>query len=160
MYGAVLLAVAGIALWIITSDHGEGMGNHHYIEHSQKIYNEQLHVPLIFHRGDGGLKPREISELVRHVDILPTPAELVGYPLGDGSPHVQGDTLVPFLRGEEILPDRSAFPQRRPPTGRGKKRGDPSGCTPSRTATINTSTTLISKTSFTTCRKIPWKDTT
>lgn len=112
----------GNSLWIITSDHGEGMGSHRYIEHSQKIYNEQLRVPLIFHRGGGGFAPRRVGELVRHVDILPTLAELIGYPLADRSPAVQGESLAGVLSGRGRPPARSAFSQRRPPAGR-RRRG-------------------------------------
>ena len=69
------------SLWIITSDHGEGLGNHYYPEHSKKIYNEQLHVPLIFFFSDGRYGPGRIDNLVRHVDILPTLSGLLGYSL-------------------------------------------------------------------------------
>lgn len=115
----------GNALWIITSDHGEGMGSHHYIEHSRKIYNEQLRVPLIFHHGAGGLPPGEVGELVRHVDILPTLAELIGFPLEARSPAAQGESLAGVLAGRGRPPARYAFSQRRPPAGRGRRRWQP-----------------------------------
>ena len=110
------------ALWIITSDHGEGLGNHHYIEHSKKIYNEQLHVPLIICHGGGKIKPGRDDALVRHVDILPTLTEMLGFPLKNRSKFIQGDSLVPLLkRNSSRFPARYSFSQRRP---RGpRKRG-------------------------------------
>lgn len=110
------------ALWIITSDHGEGLGNHHYIEHSKKIYNEQLHVPLIISHGGGKIKPGSVDALVRHVDILPTLTELLGFPLKTRSKFIQGDSLSPLIeRDSGQSPGRYSFSQRRP---RGpRKRG-------------------------------------
>ena len=43
-------------LWIITSDHGEGLGNHGHMGHGKYIYQEQLRVPLILRLP--GAKPR------------------------------------------------------------------------------------------------------
>lgn len=37
------------ALWIITSDHGEGLGQHKWYIHGKLLYQEQIHVPLIFY---------------------------------------------------------------------------------------------------------------
>ncbi|MCK5003784.1 MAG: sulfatase [Candidatus Aminicenantes bacterium] len=37
------------SLWIISGDHGEGLGQHNWSEHAMKIYQEEIHVPLIFY---------------------------------------------------------------------------------------------------------------
>jgi len=109
------------ALWIITSDHGEGLGNHHYIEHSKKIYNEQLHVPLIICHGGGEIKPGSVDALVSHVDLLPTLSEMLGFPLKARSKTIQGDSLLSVLERDSSLPGaRYSFSQRRP---HGKRRG-------------------------------------
>jgi len=114
------------ALWIITSDHGEGLGNHHYIEHSKKIYNEQLHVPLIICHGGGEIKPGSVDAMVRHVDILPTLSEILGFPLKGRSKTIQGDSLIPLLNGSSWQDSkRYSFSQRRPPTKRGKRQWGP-----------------------------------
>ena len=34
-------------LWVITSDHGEGLGNHQYRYHDKNLYQEQLRIPLV-----------------------------------------------------------------------------------------------------------------
>ena len=108
------------ALWIITSDHGEGLGNHHYIEHSKKIYNEQLHVPLIICHGSGEIKPASVEALVRHVDLLPTLSEILGFPLKERSKTIQGESLIPMIERDSRPPaTRYAFSQRRP---RGKRK--------------------------------------
>ena len=38
----------GKFLIILTSDHGEGLGNHNYDSHGKYLYNEQIKVPLVF----------------------------------------------------------------------------------------------------------------
>ncbi len=90
-------------LWIVTSDHGEGLGSHGYEGHGGRIYNEQLRVALLFHASDGTLPPRRREELVGHVDLLPTLAELFG--LAWRAPHEEffGRSLVPLLAGDAAL---------------------------------------------------------
>jgi arylsulfatase A-like enzyme len=109
--------VGGRTLWIITSDHGEGLGNHHWMHHGKQIYEEQMWVPLIFHASDGSLPPRRVPGIVEHVDLLPTIASLTG--TGDRLDEqflpIQGRSLVPLLAGEMAAgaSPRTAFVQRR-----------------------------------------------
>ena len=58
-------------LLIITSDHGEGMGEHGEVTHGLFAYEETLHVPLMLYQ-KGRIKPRVEKSFVRHVDIAPT----------------------------------------------------------------------------------------
>jgi arylsulfatase A-like enzyme len=104
-------------LWIVTSDHGEGLGSHDYKFHGRHIYDEQVRVPLIFHSEEPGFPPRRVDRIVEHVDLLPTLAELVGRSadLADRVPPIQGHSLVSILTGQApgALRERSAFVQRR-----------------------------------------------
>lgn len=110
------------ALWIVTADHGEGLGSHGYKGHGRHIYREQLHVPLILW-GPGVPAGRRTSELVRHVDLLPTLLELLGVQ-ARWRPRLPGRSLVPLLREpERRLPRVLAFAQRRPPDP-GWEQGD------------------------------------
>ncbi len=105
------LGLPGGTLWVITSDHGEGLGNHAYTGHSARIWEEQLRVPLIIHGSDGRLAPSRVAELVRHVDLLPTIAQLTGAPL-EGAGALPGVSLVPLLCGRgEGWPAQAAFAQ-------------------------------------------------
>jgi arylsulfatase A-like enzyme len=104
------------ALWIITSDHGEGLGNHNYDGHGEKIYREQLHVPLIFHR-PGGLERDVFDELVRTIDIFPTLVSLSGYSLPEANDTtIQGVSLHKLIdaRTRNAWPVVYSFAQRRP----------------------------------------------
>jgi arylsulfatase A-like enzyme len=106
-------ASPGRTLWIVTCDHGEGLGSHRYEGHGGRIYNEQLRVALLFHATDGSLTPRRVTELVGHMDLLPTLAELFG--LDWRAPHEEhfGRSLVPVLRGTGALPERLLFAEQR-----------------------------------------------
>jgi len=113
LYGFTAGAGSGEALWIVTSDHGEGLGSHAFKGHGARIFNEQIRVPLIFHFTDGRFGGQRVDRLVRHVDILPTLAELLGEPLEEQVFPVVGHSLMPLLRGRGVFPVRYAFAQRR-----------------------------------------------
>jgi arylsulfatase A-like enzyme len=103
------------ALWIITSDHGEGLGSHREKGHSRHLYNEQLRALLIFHFTDGRYGGREIEKLVRHVDILPTLADLLGGSLEEQIFPVEGRSFLSLMQeaGEEGGGERLSFSKRR-----------------------------------------------
>lgn len=64
------------ALLIVTSDHGEGRGDHGELTHGLFAYEATLHVPLIVHQA--GLAHRVEPGYVRHIDIVPTILDRVG----------------------------------------------------------------------------------
>jgi choline-sulfatase len=99
-------------LWIVTSDHGEGLGNHHFLDHGKNIYNEQLRVPLIVHGARWAERPRRVAEVVELVDVVPTVFALLG---GEeaGSEAWRGSSLVPLLAGGDGFRAKRAFAQRR-----------------------------------------------
>lgn len=103
------------SLWILTSDHGEGLGNHRWDAHGKHIYNEQIRVPLIFYFSSGAFLGLSIDQIVEHVDILPTVMELVDGKLRNQVNNVQGVSLVPlFSRNQKLRPIKKyAFAQRR-----------------------------------------------
>ena len=88
------------ALWIVTSDHGQGLANHGWFGHHRNIYNEQLHVPLVFHFSSGDLQGLVVEGLVEHVDVPVTVLELLGGALDTQVDTVQGKSLVPLLVGD------------------------------------------------------------
>ncbi len=101
------------ALWIVTADHGEGLGNHGYKGHGKYIYNEQLRVPLIFHSTAGDLNARVVPEPVQHVDLFPTLSELERFPASPTPLTLPGISLVSALKGIAPLPTRPIYAERR-----------------------------------------------
>jgi arylsulfatase A-like enzyme/tetratricopeptide (TPR) repeat protein len=93
---------------IVTADHGEGLGDHGEPTHGVFAYESTLRVPLILAqiRGSGlgardsglGARGSAVSNVpVRHVDILPTIADLTGIAVASDLP---GRTLLAAADGE------------------------------------------------------------
>jgi len=102
-------------LWVVTSDHGEGLGGHGFYGHGQHVYTEQLHVPLILFASDGSLPVTTVDTLVSLVDLAPTVANLLGARSGVPDPAVDGVSLAPLVRGAGgEWASRPAFAERRP----------------------------------------------
>ncbi len=64
------------ALVVVTSDHGEGLGDHGEATHGLFAYEATLAVPLLLWAEV--LAPARIDAPVRHVDVLPTMLEAAG----------------------------------------------------------------------------------
>jgi arylsulfatase A-like enzyme len=105
----------GRTLWIVTADHGEGLASHGVAGHGGRIYQEQLHVPLVLHASDGSVPARVVDELVSHVDLLPTLAETLGGRVNAPPELYDGRSLWPLVLADGAgWPPRAAFAQRRP----------------------------------------------
>lgn len=92
---------------VLVSDHGEGLGQHGEMEHSNVLHEEALRVLLAIRTPPRlGIAPRRVKELVRSVDLMPTVLELAGV---DASQLLlQGRSLVPLMKGAADEP-RIAF---------------------------------------------------
>jgi arylsulfatase A-like enzyme/Flp pilus assembly protein TadD len=78
-------------LVVVTSDHGEALGDHGESTHGIFAYESTLKVPLILYYPPL-LTSRIVDAPVSHVDILPTILDAVGLPAPSG------------LRGRSLLP--------------------------------------------------------
>ena len=68
-------------LVIITSDHGEGLGQHDYYEHHLNLYEEQLRIPLIIRPpASTPFPPQRVSRIASLVDIAPSVLDWTGVP--------------------------------------------------------------------------------
>ncbi len=92
-------------LVVVTSDHGEGLGEHGEDVHGYFIYETTLRVPLVV-RGPGVAAGTRIDGLTRSVDLFPTLLELAG--IRTSVPASSGRSLVPALRGER-MPEEPSF---------------------------------------------------
>jgi arylsulfatase A-like enzyme len=102
--GAVPAATRGNTLIVVTADHGESLGEHGESEHGILLYDATLHVPLVI-RGPGVGAGIRVDRQVRHVDLLPTIADLAGI---QRPAVLDGVSLAPLLRGSTAVATRSA----------------------------------------------------
>ncbi len=92
-------------LIVLTSDHGEGLGEHGEATHGIFAYETTLHVPLIVH-APGLLAPSVVADRVRHIDILPTILDALGMPK---PPDLPGRSLLPAANGGTLAPAPAYF---------------------------------------------------
>jgi arylsulfatase A-like enzyme len=72
-------------LLVITADHGDEFFEHGSLLHGFTLYQEQLHIPLIFSWA-GKLKNQRVESLSDHLDLHATLADLAGAEeVGDGT---------------------------------------------------------------------------
>ncbi len=99
---------ASEALVVVTSDHGEALGEHGERTHGLFAYEATLAVPLVLWAEE--LSPARIGAPVRHVDVLPTMLEAAGV----------GTEAFPDLAGRSLWRGAS------PPEDAARQGGSPS----------------------------------
>ena len=73
-------------LIIITSDHGEHLGEHGLFGHGKSLYSQELHVPLVIIPPGGLVNGRVIRAPVSLRDLPATVADVLGYQSGSPFP--------------------------------------------------------------------------
>jgi arylsulfatase A-like enzyme/predicted Zn-dependent protease len=91
---------------VLTSDHGEGLGDHGEEEHGIFLYRETTQVPLIVKLPGSEGAGRRVAAPVQHIDVAPTVLDLVDK--ADGLA-VRGRSLLPVMRGEGTLAAASIY---------------------------------------------------
>ena len=91
-------------LVIVTSDHGESLGEHGEDVHGYFVYEATLRVPLVI-RGPGVKAGARIDGLVRTIDIQPTVLEVLGSPPAPSS----GRSIAAALRSGAPVSDEPSF---------------------------------------------------
>ena len=81
---------------VVTADHGEALGEHGEPDHGFFLYDATLSVPLII--AGPGIKPRVVSEQVRHVDLPATIVDLAGLANARIAGE-DGESLSPLVKG-------------------------------------------------------------
>lgn len=84
-------------LFIITSDHGESLGEHGIWFDHHGLYEVSVRTPLIIY--SGSLGSGRVTFPVQNVDFMPTIASLLG--VKHRIPGVEGIDLAPYVLGEK-----------------------------------------------------------
>jgi arylsulfatase A-like enzyme len=106
--GRLFDLLGSLDLWdeiavVVFSDHGEEFWDHGSVSHSHTLFQELIHVPLIFRAP--ALSPRRIPSVVPLLDIAPTLLDLLGVPI---PVEFAGRSLLPLMAGVET--QARAFP--------------------------------------------------
>jgi arylsulfatase A-like enzyme len=99
-------------LLIITSDHGESFNEHEVWTHGNRLYQEQIHVPLIVRYPK--LVPAnhiDTKNIVQLVDLMPTILDVLKIPIPE---YIQGRSLLPIFQNESDLRFNMAFAELKP----------------------------------------------
>lgn len=91
-------------LLVVTSDHGEGLGDHGEDEHHLFVYDSTIKVPLIF-EGVGLPAGSRVRGQFRGIDLMPTVLELAGVV----RPSVTGVSRALNLRTGAVIPDNESY---------------------------------------------------
>jgi arylsulfatase A-like enzyme len=97
-------------LIVVTSDHGEGLGEHGLFNHGESLYRTEIGVPLLIVPPSGLRSPAVIDETVSLRDLSATIVDLVGQEKGSPFP---GHSLARFWRNsrsDSVLPSGTADP--------------------------------------------------
>ncbi len=97
------LGLAEDTLIVVTSDHGEEFDDHGSWGHGHSVYQELLHVPLMFRLPKRLPAGTKVGDAVSTLDISATVTELLGVP---AMAHNEGHPLVGLMLGE--APSRPA----------------------------------------------------
>ena len=109
-----ILGMANDTAVILTSDHGEGLGDHGLLEHGRNVYDELIRVPMMV-RAPGIPEGQRLAGPAQLEDLYPTALSLLGVA---GPTEGDGVDLTPWLRAELSTSPRSAT------FGRRKKYSD------------------------------------
>ncbi|WP_232700490.1 sulfatase [Halobacterium wangiae] len=86
-------------IFVVTSDHGENIGDHGMMDHQYCLYDTLVNVPLVL---DGGAfsGEGELTDLVSHVDLAPTLLDEAGIDAPDARESFQGVSFHPDADAE------------------------------------------------------------
>lgn len=88
--GLARLGIADDTLVVVTSDHGEELGEHGGVLHGRTLHGEVLNVPLIV-AGPGVVRGARVSELALVADVVPTILARLGF---EPPPGIDGTDLL------------------------------------------------------------------
>jgi hypothetical protein len=93
---------------VVSADHGEAFGEHRSRTHGTTLYDETLRVPLLVRLPDR--RSRRVDKNVSLIDVGPSILDLMGVATPG---HFMGESLVPFLRGQDPVLTRPLLAEAR-----------------------------------------------
>jgi arylsulfatase A-like enzyme/tetratricopeptide (TPR) repeat protein len=93
-------------LVVVTSDHGESLGEHGETSHGFFVYDSTLHVPLLLRQPGSLPGGRRVKSPARTIDIFETVLQSSSIPIPTGA---QGRSLLPLPESDEPAERASAY---------------------------------------------------
>ncbi len=91
------LGLSSDTLVVLTSDHGEELGEHaYYFEHGTQVYQTTMHVPLILSFPDRIPAGKTISHYTTLLDLFPTLLDYAGIDIPESA---EGESLSGLIEG-------------------------------------------------------------
>ena len=81
---------------VIMGDHGESLGEHGEARHGFFVYEAAVRVPFLIRAPYQQMRGRQVADVVRSVDVLPTVLDLLNLESPD---NIEGASLVPLMTG-------------------------------------------------------------
>jgi len=94
------------SLIVLTSDHGEGLGDKGEDTHGVFLYESTLRVPLILSGATGLPRGKVVTGTVRTIDIYPTILDIFDIEPTAG---IRGKSLVPMIEGSPETEERPVY---------------------------------------------------
>lgn len=104
------------ALVIITSDHGEVMGEHapqEIWDHGYTVFDSSIRTPLIMHFPNDRYAGTRSSQLLSNIDLMPTVLDFLGFPVPEV---VEGWSFAGLLTQAPYRPREEAFSEATKPS--------------------------------------------
>jgi arylsulfatase A-like enzyme len=99
----------GDTLFVISSDHGEGLDDHPGIFggffHGFLLYESHARVPFILYHPQGAIGRAVVERPVRNMDLMPTILDLFGFDIPKGMDGVSVKALIEDPEAEVDLPE-------------------------------------------------------
>ncbi len=91
------MGMADDTIIIFTADHGDSLGDHQLMQKQNAFYESIIRVPLLI-SWPGRVLPQRTSDLVEHIDLMPTLLDLIELDTPAG---VQGQSFAGLLDDEQ-----------------------------------------------------------
>ncbi|HET9373306.1 MAG TPA: sulfatase-like hydrolase/transferase, partial [Vicinamibacterales bacterium] len=92
--------------FVVTADHGEGLGDHGEQEHGLFVYDESIRVPLLVKLPGSENGGRRVAAPVQHIDLFPTIGAIAAL---QGLPALRGRDLSPALHGTGTIAPQGIY---------------------------------------------------
>ncbi|HEX2222923.1 MAG TPA: tetratricopeptide repeat protein [Thermoanaerobaculia bacterium] len=102
------LGVYDKAVIVLTSDHGEGLGDHGEYQHAIFVYRETIQVPLMIKLPGSARGGSTVEVLTQLADVFPTLAQAAGLPVPGDSRDLVGASILDLLAAESP-PERQTY---------------------------------------------------